>query len=80
MYLDDGAGSGRREQDHHRRGHRGGEGGSGIVPYLPLDQLRGTGQGGATPPVPTAGQGAGQTTGTQAGTQPGTTTTSGGTN
>lgn len=58
----------------------GGEGGSGIVPYLPLDQLRGTGQGGATPPAPTAGQGAGQTTGTQAGTQPGTTTTSGGTN
>lgn len=58
----------------------GGEGGSGIVPYLPLDQLRGTGQGGATPPTPTAGQGAGQTTGTQAGTQPGTTTTSGGTN
>ena len=58
----------------------GGEGGSGVVPYLPLDQLRGTGQQGATPQAgaaqPTAQQpqGGGQTGAA------GTTMTGGGTN
>ena len=49
----------------------GGEGGSGVVPYLPLDQLRGnTGNAAQAPAAPAAGQ---------APAQPATTTT-GGTN
>lgn len=63
-------------------GIAGGEGGSGVVPYLPLDQLRGTQGGqtgtqtGGTQPntSATASPGASQTTG------PAGTTTSGGTN
>lgn len=56
----------------------GGEGGSGVVPYLPLDQLRGTGQQGAAPQA-----GAAQSAQPQGGGQTGaagTTMTSGGTN
>lgn len=50
----------------------GGEGGSGVVPYLPLDQLRGnTGNAAQAPAAPAAGQ---------APAQPATTTTTGGTN
>lgn len=56
----------------------GGEGGSGVVPYLPLDQLRGTGQQGAAPQAGTSQsaqpQGGGQTGAA------GTTMTGGGTN
>jgi membrane protease subunit HflC len=36
---DDGAGAGRRRQDHPRRLRTGG-GGQGVVPYLPLNELR----------------------------------------